>query len=49
MVNTNYIPCDEIIFLYGETSTCPETERLAYEWDMTHDKNMVKEEELLKL
>lgn len=29
--------------------TCPEMERIAYAWDMTDDKNMVKEEEPFKL
>lgn len=27
----------------------PRAERPAYEWDMTHDKNMVKEEEPFKI
>lgn len=29
--------------------TCPETKRIAYEWDMTHDKNIVKEEDKNKV
>lgn len=49
MVNKNYLMKLYSCMVRPDDCTCLDIERIAYEWDMTHDKNMVEEEEPFKL